>query len=103
MYSIEKCDLICKKGGVSKNVEFQVVDKELRPRLGTETCQNLNLIKIFVNDKVNAVLGDQTTKPFLTKEIIVKEYKDVFEGVDCMGGSYYTDIKPDIKPIVHPL
>ena len=102
MYSIEKCDLICKKGGVSKDVEFQVVDKELRPRLVTETCQNLNLIKIFVNDKVNALLGDQTTKPFLTKEVIVKEYKDVFEGVGCMGGNYYTDIKPDIKPVVHP-
>ena len=74
----------------------------LRLLLGTETCQKLNFIKVFVNDKVNSVLGDETTKSFLTLEAIMKEYKDVFEGLGCMYGSYHIDIKPDIKPVIHP-
>ena len=67
MLSVEYCNLTCKKGGVSQNVEFQVLDKEFRPHLGTETCQKLNFIKVLVDDKVNAVLDDETTKSFLTK------------------------------------
>ena len=51
---------------------------------------------------MNAVLGDETTESLLTKEAIIKEYKDVFEGLGCMGESYHIDIKPDIKPVVHP-
>ena len=33
----------------------------------------------------------------------MKEYKDVFEGKGCMGGNYHIDIKPDMKPVCHPL
>ena len=102
MYPVGKCNLTCKKGEVSQNAEFQVVDKELRPRLGAETCQKLNFIKVLVNDKVNGLLGDETIKSLLTKEVIMKEYKDVFEGLGCIGGNYHIDMKPDIKPVVHP-
>ena len=83
MYPVGKCNLTCKKGDVSQNVEFQFVAKELRPLLEAETCHKLNFNKVLVNDKVNAVLGDETTKLLLTKEVIMKDYTDVFEGLGC--------------------
>ena len=89
MYPIGKCNLTCKKGDVSPNVQFQAVNKELRPLLGAEICQKLKFIKVFLNDTVNALLDDKTTKPFLTKEVIRKEYKDVFEGFGFLGGSLW--------------
>ena len=84
----------------AKTSSFKYLTKS--SHLGTETCQKLNFIKVLVDDKVNAVLGDKTIKSFLTKEVIVEEYKDVFEVLGCMDGSYCIDIKPDIKPVVHP-
>ena len=38
---------------------------------------------------MNALSGDKTTKSLLTKKVIMKEYKDVFEGLGCMGGSLW--------------
>ena len=80
MYPVEKCNLTSKKGDASQNVGFQVIDKTLRLLLGEETCKGLNFMKILVNDTLNAALSDKTTKFLLTKEVIMKEHKNVFEG-----------------------
>ena len=47
-----------------------------RSLLGAGTCQKLNFIEFLVNAAVNAVSGDETTKSPLTKDVIIKEYKD---------------------------
>ena len=37
-------------GEVSNDVDFFVVDKNVRPLLGAQTCQELNFIKVMVSD-----------------------------------------------------
>ena len=100
VYSVEKCDITCKRMCQQKcwvSSSWQRVTTTF----GNRNLPETEFIKVLLNDKVNAVLGDQTTKSFMTKEVIVKGYKDVFEGLGCMGGSYNIDMKPDITPVVH--
>ena len=33
-----------------KDVDFVVVDKDVRPLLGAQTCQKLNFFKVMVSD-----------------------------------------------------
>ena len=79
MYPLVKCTLKCTKGEVSKDVDFFVVDKNVRPLLGAQTCQELNFIKVvMVSDStcpetVRSVNGHLQTSPsVLSKEWISK-------------------------------
>ena len=54
MYPLGKCTLRCTKVEVSKDVDFFVVDKDVRPLLGAQTCQELNFIKVMVSDFANS-------------------------------------------------
>ncbi|KAL9974507.1 hypothetical protein ACROYT_G011549 [Oculina patagonica] len=87
LFTTVLCTLRCPKGEVSKDVDFFVVDKEFRPLFGAQTCQKLNVIKEVVSDIVNSetvssVNGKLKAPPsLLSKEWILKEYRDVFEGL----------------------
>ena len=55
-----KCTLKCAKGEMSRDADFFIIDEDVRPLLGAETCQELNLIKVMSSDiseseTVNAV------------------------------------------------
>ena len=50
MYPLGKCTFRCTKGEVSNDVDFFVVDKNVRPLLGAQTCQELNFMKVMVSD-----------------------------------------------------
>ena len=54
MYPLGKRTLRCTKGEVSKDVDCFVVDKDVRPLLGAQTCQALNFIKVMVSDFANS-------------------------------------------------
>jgi len=76
--------------------------------LGAETCQELNLIKVMTSDisaseTVNSVNDKfQTANIVLTRDQILKEYSDVFEGLECMDGPYHMELDEAVKPVVHP-
>ena len=78
VYPLGKCTLRCTRGEVSKDVHFFVVDKNVRPLLGAQTCQELNFIKVMVSDRrcpetvrsVNDYL--QTSPSVLSEEWILK-------------------------------
>lgn len=38
----------------------------------------------------------------VSKEIIMHEYKDAFEGLGCMSQQYHIEIQQDATPVVHP-
>lgn len=54
MSPLGKCTLRCTKGEVRKDVDFFIVDEDVRPLLGAKTCQELNFIKVMVNDIPNS-------------------------------------------------
>ena len=80
-----KCTLKCAKGEMSRDADFFIIDEDVRPLLGAETCQELNLIKVMASDiseseTVNAVNDKvQTAHIVLTRDQILKEYSDIFE------------------------
>ena len=74
MSPLGKSTLTCAKGEISKDVDFFIVDQDVRPLLGAETCQELNLIKVMVDDildpeTVNSV-NDKPQTSVLTKDQI---------------------------------
>ena len=105
---VGKSTLRCTKGEMNKDVDFFTVDDDVRPLLGAETCQELNFIKVMVNDianshTVNSV--DDKCQPkhgALTEERILKEYCDVFEGIGCMEGLCHLEPDETVRPVVHP-
>ena len=87
------------KGEVSKSVDFFIVDDDVRPLLGAETCQELNFIKVMVNDipTVNSVnVQCQPNHSALTEERILNEYSDVFKGLGCMEGLCQLEVNQTI-------
>ena len=106
MSPLGKSTLTCAKGEISKDVDFFIVDQDVRPLLGAETCQELNLIKVMVDDildpeTVNSV-NDKPQTSVLTKDRILKDYSDVFEGLGCMDGLYHMEVDDNVKPVIHP-
>ena len=73
---------------------FFTTDEDVRPLLGAETCQEPNLIKVMASDiseseTVNGVNDKvQTAHIVLTRDQILKEYSEVFEGLGFMDGPY---------------
>ena len=104
MSPLGKCTLRCTKGEVRKDVDFVIVDEDVRPLLGAETCQELNFIKVMVNDipnseTVNSVnVKCQPKHGVLTEEQILKDYRDVFERLGCMEGLCHLEVQPVIHP-----
>lgn len=74
------------------SMDFYVVDLESVPILGLEACTRFNLVKKI----------DSLTARFSSKEAILSDYKDVFEGLRCMPQEYHIDIQQDATPVVHP-
>lgn len=50
---------------------------------------------------VNSV-NDRPQTSLLTKERILKDNSDVFEGLGCMDGLYHMDVDENKKPVFHP-
>ena len=50
MTPLGKCTLKCAKGEMSTDADFFITDEDVRPILGAELCQELNLIKVIASD-----------------------------------------------------
>ncbi|KAK3718411.1 hypothetical protein QZH41_000520 [Actinostola sp. cb2023] len=75
-----------KKISVVEELTFQVVETQYKPLLSAETCQRrLGLIKINI-DQINSV---KTSTPLLSREEILQNYKDLFEGLGHIGNANF--------------
>ena len=87
MTPLGKCTLKCAKSEMSREQIFFISDEDVRHLLGAETCQELNLITVMATDisdseTVNAVNDKALTAHIvLTRDQILKEYSDGFEGL----------------------
>ena len=73
-------------------LDFYVVDLESVPILGLEACTRFNLVKKI----------DSLTVSLSSREAILRDYKDVFEGLGCTPQEYHIEVKQDATPVVHP-
>lgn len=88
MYPLGKCTLGCTKREVSKDVDFFI-------KIMVSDIANSETVS-SVNDKLQAPCG------VLSKEWILKEYRDVFEGLGCLDGQYHMEVNEIVRPVVHP-
>ena len=76
------------RNGSTTQLNFQIVETKNKPLLSAETCERLGLLKVTINEtsEVNTVVTEQDKlRVPLTREAILKEYKDVFEGLGHIG------------------
>ena len=98
---VGKCMLECTSGDKTDQFEFYVVDAKAPPILGLKACCSLGLIQ-------KATTHDEKTVPVhsvympLTKETVLKEYGEIFEGLGKFSTQYHIQVKPEIKPVIQP-
>lgn len=75
---------------MAKELDFQVFETTNKPLLPAETCEKLGLLKLTIQNtvKVNSMspVSVKSSAP-LTREKVLTEYKDVFEGLRHTGDS----------------
>lgn len=87
----------CKRNGRKFNINFQIVDREVVPILGSKTSKELKFIKILQSDDCCKV----EQKENLTENLIKIKYGDVFSGLGRIGNKCKIEIDERFKPVVH--
>ena len=88
----------------SKQIKFEVIDVPGPVIIGNTTAQELNLLKLNwpVTATPKSSSGEKHPSP-LTKEYLLKEYKDVFTGIGLFPGQpYHIEVDESIPPVQHP-
>lgn len=102
MKPVGEVALDVQKVGQSPQVlKFQVTDMDSRPLLFAETCETLELLKInwIPTPQVKSICENQTN---LTKEKILQDYKDVFEGLGNLEKQASQLTRKSRQYITHP-
>ena len=77
------------------DLRFQVVVSYNKPLLSAETCEQLGLLKVGPEESTHVLKSS-----YLTRDQILGEYKDVFEGLGHIGDTtIVTD--PSVKQVQH--
>ena len=94
--------------GKTHNLKFHIIDKAAKPLLGLQDSLGLQLIEIKEVEEVKSIQvapSLMTTKPSstLTKESILDEYRDLFDGeLGELPMQYKMKLDPDVRPVVRP-
>ena len=86
------------KNGRRYLVNFEVLPNSSTPILGSKAIQQMKLIKVL-QENIGSV---QAELAVVTKESLLEQYPQVFEGIGCMPGNYHLTIDSSVKPVVHP-
>ena len=120
---VGRASVTCEIGSKSGRFDFYVADVKSPPVIGLSVCKQLDLVRkgpncveiATVNVKPEASVKAKTKvtssnataapptkrqKP-LTKEWILENYKDVFEGLGAFEKPYHIDVDPSVTPVIH--
>ena len=81
-------------------LKFQVVEGQSKPFLSAETCEVLGLLRINCDPAIQ-VYTVQGNKPKLTKEKILTDFRDVFEGLEGHIGKASFTVDPEVTQVHH--
>lgn len=87
---IGKCVLLCGYKSKFYPLEFQVVDTEVTPVLGLDSCSELELIRRVAKIEEEPVGGK-----------VEERYKEVFHGLGCLDGEHHIRVSPQAQPVIH--
>lgn len=83
---------------------FIVVAGDVTPLLSLRLSQLLGLVRIVDSDTVNEVQATTQEQGIgcNLQDPILKQYRDVFEGLGCLQGEYTIQLDPNANSVVHP-
>ncbi|KAK2719371.1 hypothetical protein QYM36_005004 [Artemia franciscana] len=88
--------LTCRyKDGKTQSHAFYIVRSNTTPIVGLKTCKDLELIKLILNIKKEGGTTSAYSK-------LVKEYKDIFEGIGNLENKCEIHLKENAVPTVYP-
>ena len=93
--------------GKKYSVEFIVVKGKCKPLLGLRASEQMNLISV-INENILTVQKQASLQDkaiglsTLTKEYILKEFADVFDGDGRLEGDLHLEIDPTVPPVQLP-
>ena len=81
---------------------FQIVETNQSPLLSAKASQRLGLVTLHVSESMNNIskVPQSSVEP-LTRERILTEYKDVFEGLSCLAGELHFEVDKSVAPVQH--
>ena len=98
-------DLTCERNGKQNQLQFQIVDgpefNNKPPLLSGSDCELLNVLKVYpdeIHSLSTASSCTELTTP-LNEQTVTQVYKDVFEGLGCIGDPVHIRLNPDITPV----
>ncbi|XP_033745588.1 uncharacterized protein K02A2.6-like [Pecten maximus] len=84
-----KATLKCKYKEHVKNLTFHVVNRDVKPILGAQSCKEMELVQ-RVNNLSKSVLPAD-----------LEQFVDVFEGLGCLPGIHKIQVNHTVQPVVH--
>ena len=97
MQPVGEIMLTAERKGKLLHLKFQVVESSNKPLPLAEACEQLGLLKVDIDpeESINVLKSGN-----LTRDQILSNYKDVFEGLGHIGDTtIITD--PSVKPVQH--
>lgn len=91
--------LSCRVGNATYDVNFHVVDKDVKPILGADTCEHMGLVERVRHVSPIDVVDNSTSD---IPPDIRKEYGSVFTGLGCLPGTHAIKLDTSVSPVVHP-
>ena len=89
--------ITAERRGKRVDLRFQVVESSNKPLLSAGTCKQLGLLKVDLDPEESIHVLKSS---YLTRDQILGDYKDVFEGLGHIGDTtIVTD--PSVKPVQH--
>lgn len=84
------------QSGKTENLDFYVVEMDQTPILSEDACEKLGLLTVNVVHKLTT-----TSSQFnpISKEQILDEFKDVFEGLCEYEGEYHIELDQTVMPV----
>ena len=92
------------RSNTTKELDFQIVETVNKPLLSAEACVKLGLLKLSLTDttEVNSMVPEPVKSSVpLTREKILADYKDVFDGLGHIGESSTFVVNPNHPPVQH--
>ena len=87
--------LTAESKGKRLDLRFQVAESSNKPLLSAEACEQLGLLKMDIDPEESIYVLKSCN---LSRDQILSEYKDVFEGLGHIGDTtIITD--PSVKPV----
>lgn len=95
--AIGQCNLNCKYRDHNASVKFYIVSTKSTPILSLQSCIDFGLIELTYS--VDAHINN--VQP-LTKDTVLSQYADTFEGIGLFPGECTIHVDPNAIPVVHP-